>query len=1518
MLHKLLTKKIFICSFSVLAVLFIGVLALLTALNIFLSDFKLINKCVHKATGLTLQVENYSFNYSPFALNFRADELFLLSEKNETPILTLKKSYLKINIFPFLLRKLSIDTFLANEADLLITRQKDGTFDFFKYFNGKKSFIKPDLASSKINILDYNILINDYATKNKFLIDGKYISANGLDFNKKLAVSTKGDFVVNENNKTSYSPYLIDIDLLKSRKKLNLKKHDILLSSLNISFLKSYFSDLKFNNFDAKIDIYSNSTDEGIFKLYIFADKLNIAFDYKGDKNTIVANKPVLNEIDFNFMNSDFIINKGELWTDGGKVEYSGKIKNINNIKNIEPNLNIGLRNIDLHKFVQILPDTLIPMKEPYVKNLKKYNANALADGDIKVRFKSKEDFNVKGKINFNDVYVVERPKNAKTSFGSCEFIGQEVLIDVYANAPNDAVLTVTGKSKMELNPKGEFYIKSHGKLDLAFAHGVLMPVKEILALRMGPLPYMTLKGAGEIELKTKGSKEKANLYGYFVTDDATVTLKDLNAVLTEGKVKVLFDKSDISFNGAKGKIDGANVSIDGKADTLGNLNVLVDVKDISAKKAMNIAQTSPIVTSALDGGEFLKSFKPDSGNIDFNMNLYGNIPPDAVFGQSSDSVFAKGKITFKGNSLTIEPDIKTTNVKGELNFENSADFNLSADIYDSPFKITGKVEQKGSKNKIVHGIPSMVDLKFFSDNINSSSVGDFITDNISLFAPQNRIFAKNLAQIFNSSKFALKADVEARGLVYPNSAELDLSKFDFSGYIKGINLPNSDFNIKQGDISLKGKSVKFNGLRISASNVDILLNGYIDKFASQKPFNNLKVTLYNSSLKSYVDLFAKLLPSNQRKNVNAFKDFQGSVSGNIKLFADKIDGEINPSKISFTDSKTGNKVNLIDGKIKLKNEKTYLKSFNLTYGGIPLYIDGFIQSDGDINPELNLYMAANLSEETCDRVINPLLKYPVLLTGDMSLKGRIQGRLNSYTTYLTAVINEGSDINYMGVRLGDTASKREISSKIKFTGNYADINYIRYFRYILHNKKHVPYDLIKISGGIRLNKNDVEFKNLKFYTPNPAPARFINLLFKRSIAKEGEFVSNLVLNGSLSNIKANGNLVFSKVFLPIYDSVVENINIVLNKNTGRATFKLVIFDTPVDFLVNFENKVTFPFVIDSLNIHSSEISVDNLIKAFDSFSETATKISNTPHAAQTQNITLSPSDVQIKKGAILVDKIILNGVEANSLKLNFSHSPKDSSLIINDSYIAIAGGLIKGKGKYNFLTDDIKVSSTFLNCDADLLTKAFFNMTGQVYGNTSGNFTMEMKDFDYVNYIDKIKAVADFEIQDGRMPKLGSIEYLLRASNFIKSGIFGLTLNNVIELLKPYRQGNFNKISGNLKIDSGMVKDLKIYSQGDELSTYTSGTYDIATGVGDIEILGKLSRKISNLLGPIGNASVVSVLNMVTKNKADELFKTQLLQNINKIPLMNLSNDDFRIFSVKMNGAISATDAVKSFTWLN
>lgn len=76
--------------------------------------------------------------------------------------------------------------------------------------------------------------------------------------------------------------------------------------------------------------------------------------------------------------------------------------------------------------------------------------------------------------------------------------------------------------------------------------------------------------------------------------------------------------------------------------------------------------------------------------------------------------------------------------------------------------------------------------------------------------------------------------------------------------------------------------------------------------------------------------------------------------------------------------------------------------------------------------------------------------------------------------------------------------------------------------------------------------------------------------------------------------------------------------------------------------------------------------------------------------------------------------------------------------------------------------------------------------------------------------------------------------------------------------------------------------------------------------------------KKVSSLLGPVGNASVVSILNTLTRNKVDELVKTEMLKDINKVPLMDLNNDDFRLFNAKIEGEINADNIVKSFNWLN
>ncbi len=1517
MLYNFLTKKIFICSFVVLFFLISGVVFVLEITRNKISSEEFMHNLIYKQTGLNFQAEELEANYSFLSLNIKAKNLSISEENQDEPFLYLKNSYLKIKLLPLFVRKIALSDFVADDLKLSLNREADGSFDILKYFNGKKSFFKTDLNSIKTSILSYKINICDHVSKNQFLLSGAPFSTFGLNFNGKFALYTKGDFFVLNGDVIKSSPYSIDIDFLKTKNGFNLNKQDILISSFDLSFLKNYLPNFNFKNFKATLDIKSNPIEDNNFGFILYADKVDILFDYKGEKNSIKSDRPIVFSLDFNFLNKNLNIKRGELWSDGVKILVEGKIKNILKINKIEPELKIDIKNTSINKLVQILPDTVIPLREQYIKNLKKYNANGIADGIIALKYKNKDDFDVRGRIDFSDVFLVKRPENAKTSFGYCEFLGRETLINVQANAPHDAFITVVGKSKMQLNPVGEFDIKSYGKIDLAFAHGVLMPLKDILVLKMGPLPYMKLNGTGEVELKTKGTKQKANLNGYVISNDAVVSLQNLNTILTNGNVKVEFKGSDILFNGASGVIEGAKTQIDGSANTEGDLDIKVKVFDVDVVRAMKIAQTSKIVTEPLDGAEFLKSFKPKSGNIDFNLNIYGNVPPDAVFGQQSDDVFVKGDIIFKGNSFLIEPKIRADNIVGTLKFENTTEFDLSADIFSSPFKVKGKVFQKGAKNKVLRNVPSVVEINFISDDVMSSSVGNFIFDNIQLFVPQNRAFAKFLASIFKSYNFKLKTNITASGLVNPKATTLDLSGFDFSGFVQGVNVAESNFKFQGGNITLKDKNAKFNNLRINLGGIDFLLDGGIDRFASNKPFNNLNIKFFNSKTQAYFDLLSKFLDKKKKDVLSNYTSFAGYINGKIKLYGDKIDGEFASSSLSFKDKKTSTVVTLKDGKIKLKNDKTFIKNVNLLYGTMPVYIDGYIQTDGRKNPEFNIFLTSNLNEKVCDEILNPLLKYPITPVGEVILKTRLVGNTDAYTLYLNSTLNEGVDLSFMGLTFGDTDTKREISSRVKFFGDSADVN-LKYSILAKNSNKFLTSDILKITGGIKLKPDDIVFNNLKIVTPNPAPVRFLNPLFKRSLLKGGTFTSNLTLSGSLNNIKADGTLNFEKVFLPVYDSVIENIKVTLNDKVGSASFTLLLYDTVVDFVFDFENKLTLPIVINNVYVHSKVVLIDNLMKGFASFADSASKISNTPHAAQTQSVTVLPSDVQIKKGVIFVDSILFNDVEATNMKISFSHSSKDSFLKIDNSYLGIAGGLFRGNGTYNFNTKDMKIDTEFINCDANELTKAFFNLSGEIYGSANGKFTLFMKDFTPNNYVEKITADANFEILKGKLPKLGSIEYLLRASNFIKSGIFGFTLNNTLELLKPYKYGEFNKITGNFKIRNAKIEDLKIYSQGDNLSTYTSGSYDILAGICEIEILGKLSKKISNLLGSVGNASVASLLNFVTKNKMNDIMKSELVKNINKIPLMGLSSDEYRLFNVKLQGEPSKTDAVKSFTWLN
>ena len=94
------------------------------------------------------------------------------------------------------------------------------------------------------------------------------------------------------------------------------------------------------------------------------------------------------------------------------------------------------------------------------------------------------------------------------------------------------------------------------------------------------------------------------------------------------------------------------------------------------------------------------------------------------------------------------------------------------------------------------------------------------------------------------------------------------------------------------------------------------------------------------------------------------------------------------------------------------------------------------------------------------------------------------------------------------------------------------------------------------------------------------------------------------------------------------------------------------------------------------------------------------------------------------------------------------------------------------------------------------------------------------------------------------------------------------------------------------------------------------NGTYNFATSVADMEVLGLLSRKISNMLGPIGNLSINTLFNVIPGVNLEK--DSPILERINKIPGIELSSKAYRKFVADIKGNINGDEYVTSFKWIN
>ena len=1443
-----------------------------------------IERIVLKETGYKISLDNpeLKMGFTP-SVWVKANSFCVLNKDNSRA-LEVENPNINIKLLPLIFKDIDIKHFSAGNitANLVFTKNSELRLGDYKLSEKINSPFK--IKHAGINLENYGINLDDRLQSKKLALTGDYLVIKNFNSDKHIDLSTSAK--LQTGKKTSYLKADIDLKLPLNKisdDQAELSGHLVNLDLSDFSVYAKALSKGEISSISGLVNFTANTVETGdkhkqiktalyIKDFGIFKKDLSTSVYLDGKMEIKTDVKTIKNGIDINEM---------RITANGIKSFTTGKVTKLNN-KIPELDLKVTINQSKAENIVSLLPaeHNLCPDIDFFI--LKQAGFWGKAAGNLEI--KGKADFpDVFGNILVWDAYMVQPIKNAEKAVIKIAFNGQKLNLDVKVPTSPTETVYVQGPINLYHDKYADLMITSTENVDLKTAQIVLNPLHDILHFDLGPVPIMDIKGKGGINLHVIGTRENPHGWGQFRFKNATVSFLDIhNMILTNGSGTLDFDNQNTLFQTKTANFNGKPVFVKGTCSLAGVLDFTVKTSGQDLGNLIKIIKTSPMLA---DIQKMTESIENASGSSDFFLNLTGKVknPKDIVFNKN---IFAKGNINLHSAVIKLrEIPLALSNTSGVINFNNlDADFKLNSLLNKSRISANGKI--KGTD----------ANLEILSPKFN---LGDGISA-----LPYKIPYKNDLATVNSSFNASYKGDINKidynklslKGRVYPNRG----AKSTIITNGGNFELSNSNFKIPQ----LKGTFNK--------SPYDISLN--ISNMFSPKRIINGKFNIDSFDLNTInnKDLLA-LLPDDTAKQINNIEFLNGRINLKARARANNITAYAPLNDIGILYKPKRIRLIINSGDVLLNNSSLNLNKINAQFGDMPVFINGKI-SNIQKNPALNIYLNTKLTQGFFDQYFNNKAVYPVKLKGDVILTARTNGTLNNLHANSTLNIDSNSSLYYMGASIGDVENPVKISLDGNYTADKIRINKLQYDK-ILTSQNNKPYTApqLNASGTVKLlADNIVNFNNFRVKTQAPTDAKIFNIIFRKPFMKQGVFTSDLVLNGTSLNPKINGKFEITSIDIPFFDSTIRDVNLDFKNDRIYITSKGTVITNDVFLSAVMKNNLTTPYVIDYAKLRIGDLNVNKITETLRDVEAEATR---NPTIASNNLPPFDINQIIINKADIEADKIKIRNINADNFTANLTLD-KNGLADIKNFKFEIAEGSVNGNFKHNINTHKTNLDINLDRANALIMSEALFDLKGQVYGSVNGNFSLSCTGDKQEDCFKTISGQGTFKIADGRMPKLGSLEYLLKAGNLLKGGFTGLSINSLIDLVTPLKTGNFDSISGDIHIADGIADNINIYSNGNDLNMYMTGSYDLTTSVADMKIYGSLTKNITTVFGKIKNASLNTLFNTIPgiNNQTEKLL---LQSEISKIPDIKNATDIYRIFAVDINGDINGENYVKSFRWV-
>ncbi len=1459
---------------------------------------------------------NYK-TYSDFSLAVSASK-FSVQQAGKT-VVDLNGGNLRLKVLPILFNKFYINNSGADYLMADIVRDKKGEINILKLLpKAVDTKVMPDIKAMKLNLKKYNISYTDEAVKHTVIASGDYFKVNEYISDKKLSVDAIGQIFA-DTGSCDISKGLCTTDFsMDVNTKLPLHKNiarddfnfNLWVNNLDLKAFSPFTRYLKGSQITGLEGVITGvvktlPNKNGVKNINGNIITSGVSVNEKGEGRSAFLREKSVITFNSDIVGEDLLIRSFNLKTIYHNVDLGGKILNIDSKK---PRLDLVLKlHNDIRSMIYNAYPSELDFDDGMMTKIKKYKPKATVDGQITIKGDALEP-DIRGEFHGPDLFIDMPVANKAKADLRLVFVGKQlrVLADVVVN--KGAHVFVDGLCDMYGDKSSVFDIKSTKNVDLPTTRAVLMPIQDTFMLDFGILNQMTIYGGhGDAKLYIDGTRDNATVDGHLNFEGGKATLDDLSAYIEDISGNLVFKKKDAVFGTNSASVKGDPIKISGKANLDGDFDIDVASHSISPKTLLEILTQSKMLEPAVKTYKELALLEDVSGKSDFKINLKGNFDKkpanmsasDFVNAISIDKIDYKGALGLKNNTVkimgvgapitvtTANAEFDKVNVKAKLNTKilNS---HIDVDALLNPKRVRVYALSKKFllRDAILLGDKKGVSKKIFSDKL-----------------PQNATCIR-----FNSLYDAPAGDFN------PQYLNLDANiYYDGSGSSKGAQLYAT-----QGKFVLRNGQADIDKLYLNIFGSLLSLDGTVKNLFAQKPDYNLVLDVKNFDI-SNVNNFAdfKITPPDVKKIISAYGGYTGLVNGRVYLKKSGIDGNLSLKDVNFVHKKLQLPISVVNADVNFKNSSMTLKSLNALIDEVPFYMDLTV-SNLTKKPYFRGYMTTNIYPSFVNKYVNANIGYPVKVKGEVLVKAYFKGALDALKSTIVVDLPQGADLSYMGAAFDETDFERELKVDTLLMKNSIDVNEVTYSKYVQSQsgvKTKYPY--ITARGHIMRSGKDgkqLYFDNFHVKTLAKTGSKFFNILFKKSILKYGDFECDLKINGSPQTPRVIGFVKFKNLDIPLYETVVKDIFADFKPNKIELKTLGNIYNTNISASAVLDNRLYSPYRLRNVEIKADYLDLDQV---FDNFSKVTM-----PSPRDIQNSSsvelsayINPAQVQIDRGSISAKEILIKGFPATDLTAHFKQD-SDGVMRVDDFDFKIASGTVSANGQYDFKSSVFKGDCIAKSIDANKFSQIFLNIKNQIFGDLDGTVNFQTQGASPDERLKNLDCKVGFVIKDGKMPKLGSLEYLLRAGNVVKSGITGFTVNNIIELLVPIKTGEFSIIRGNVLVENGNASDIKIYSKGKNLSLYITGSADLVHTQAQMVVYGRLAKKVSTLLGPIGNTSLNTLFNLIPGIKLSEA-ENSVLRDINKIPGLDISSENYRFFSATIDGDIDGENYVKTFKWL-